>query len=166
MPTVFAGAVAEWSRLNESHRADPSLPDRNAEWLLYQTLVGAWPLSAERALAYIEKASKEAKEHTSWVDPDPVYDDALRRFVEGVLGDTEFAASLEAFVAPLVEPGRVNSLAQALLKLTSPGVPDLYQGCELWDHSLVDPDNRRPVDFSVREQLLAEAEAAAGPADV
>src|SRR5205823_4914256 len=79
---------------------------------------------------------------------------------------TEFAASLEAFVAPLVEPGRVNSLAQALLKLTSPGVPDLYQGCELWDHSLVDPDNRRPVDFSVREQLLAEAEAAAGPADV
>ena len=75
-------------------------------------------------------------------------------------------ASLEAFVAPLVQPGRVNSLAQALLKLTSPGVPDLYQGCELWDHSLVDPDNRRPVDFSVREQLLAEAEAAAGPADV
>jgi (1->4)-alpha-D-glucan 1-alpha-D-glucosylmutase len=166
MPTIFAGAVSEWSRLNDRHRADPSLPDRNAEWLLYQTLVGAWPLSAERARAYMEKASKEAKEYTSWVNPDPVYDDALRRFVEGILADAEFTAALEAFVAPLVEPGRVNSLAQTLLKLTSPGVADIYQGCELWEHYLVDPDNRRPVDFATREALLAEAEAAAGPADV
>ena len=77
----------EWSRLNERHRTDPSLPDRNAEWLLYQALVGAWPLSAERAVAYMEKASKEAKEHTSWLDPDPNYDDALRQFVEGILAD-------------------------------------------------------------------------------
>jgi (1->4)-alpha-D-glucan 1-alpha-D-glucosylmutase len=165
IPTQFAGAVSEWSRMADRHRVDPSLPDRNAEWLLYQTLVGAWPLPVERAVAYMEKASKEAKEHTSWVDPDPVYDDALRRFVEGVLGDDEFTAALEAFVAPLVEPGRVNSLAQTLLKLTSPGVPDIYQGCELWDHSLVDPDNRRPVDFAVRESLLGEAEQAS-PADV
>ena len=87
IPLGFAEAVAEWSRLNERHRSDPSLPDRNAEWLLYQTLVGAWPLSAERAVAYMEKASKEAKEHTSWVDPDPDYDDALRQFVEGVVAD-------------------------------------------------------------------------------
>ena len=165
IPTRFAGAVAEWSRLVDRYRVDPSLPDRNAEWLLYQALVGAWPLSAERALSYMEKASKEAKEHTSWVDPDPVYDDALRRFVEGTLGDSEFVAALEAFVGPLVEPGRINSLAQTLLKLASPGAPDIYQGCELWDHSLVDPDNRRPVDFPLRESLLAEAEAAA-PADV
>jgi (1->4)-alpha-D-glucan 1-alpha-D-glucosylmutase len=165
IPTRFAGAVAEWSRLGDRYRADPSLPDRNAEWLLYQTLVGAWPLSAERAVGYMEKASKEAKEHTSWVDPDPVYDDGLRRFVEGLLGDAEFAAALEGFVAPLVEPGRINSLAQALLKLASPGVPDIYQGCELWDHSVVDPDNRRPVDFPLRESLLTEAEVA-GPEDV
>jgi (1->4)-alpha-D-glucan 1-alpha-D-glucosylmutase len=165
IPTRFAGAVSEWSRMNERHRADPALPDRNAEWLLYQTLIGAWPLSPERALAYMEKASKEAKEHTSWVDPDPIYDEALRRFVEGTLGDEEFTAALEAFVAPLVEPGRINSLAQALLKLTSPGVPDIYQGSELWDHSLVDPDNRRPVDFAVREALLVEAEKAS-PAEV
>src|SRR5207244_10874309 len=156
LPTPFAGSVAKWSRFGDRHRADPSLPDRNAECLLYQTLVGAWPLSVERAVAYMEKASKEAKEHTSWVNPDPVYDDALRRFVEGTLGDAEFTAALEAFVAPLVEPGRVNALAQTLLKLASPGVPDIYQGCELWDHSLVDPDNRRPVDFSVREPLLSE----------
>jgi (1->4)-alpha-D-glucan 1-alpha-D-glucosylmutase len=165
IPTRFAGAVAEWSRLGDRHRADPSLPDRNAEWLLYQSLVGAWPLSVERAVAYMEKASKEAKEHTSWVDPDPVYDDALRRFVEGMLGDAEFIGALETFVAPLVEPGRINSLAQALLKLASPGAPDIYQGCELWEHTLVDPDNRRPVDYSGREALLAEAEAAV-PADV
>ncbi|MEW6475109.1 MAG: malto-oligosyltrehalose synthase [Actinomycetota bacterium] len=166
MPTRFAGAVSEWSRLGERHRTDPSLPDRNAEWLLYQTLVGAWPLSVERAVAYMEKASKEAKEHTSWVDPDPVYDDALRRFVEGLLGDAEFVESLEAFVAPLVEPGRINSLAQTALKLASPGVADIYQGCELWDLSLVDPDNRRPVDFAAREALLAEAEEVRDPADV
>jgi (1->4)-alpha-D-glucan 1-alpha-D-glucosylmutase len=165
IPTRFAGAVAEWSRLGDRHRADPSLPDRNAEWLLYQSLVGAWPLSVERAVAYMEKASKEAKEHTSWVDPDPVYDDALRRFVEGMLGDAEFIGALETFVAPLVEPGRINSLAQALLKLASPGAPDIYQGCELWEHTLVDPDNRGPVDYSGREALLAEAEAAV-PADV
>ncbi|HZQ78929.1 MAG TPA: malto-oligosyltrehalose synthase [Acidimicrobiia bacterium] len=166
IPREFAEAVARWTVLGRRHRTDPSLPDRNAEWLLYQTLVGAWPLSAERAVAYMEKASKEAKEHTSWVNPDPAYDDALRRFVEGVLADEEFVAAVEGFVTPLVEPGRVNALAQALLKLASPGVPDVYQGCELWDHSLVDPDNRRPVDFGLREGLLAEAEAAAGPAAV
>ena len=166
LPREFAEAVARWTVIGRRHRADPSLPDRNAEWLLYQTLVGAWPISADRAVAYMEKASKEAKEHTSWVNPDPVYDDGLRRFVEGLLGDDEFAAAVEDFVAPLVEPGRITALSQALLKLASPGVPDLYQGCELWEHSLVDPDNRRPVDFAVREQLLAEAEAAAGPADV
>src|SRR5581483_1212031 len=87
---------------------------------------------------------------------------ALRRFVEGLLADEEFLAGLGAFVAPLVEPGRVNALAQCLLKLASPGVPDVYQGCELWDLSLVGPDNRRPVDCAVREALLAEAEAADG----
>jgi (1->4)-alpha-D-glucan 1-alpha-D-glucosylmutase len=165
IPTRFAAAVAEWSKMGDRHRSDPELPDRNAEWLLYQTLVGAWPLSVERAVAYMEKASKEAKEHTSWVDPDPIYDEALRGFVEGILGDAEFTGALDAFVAPLVEPGRVNSLAQTLLKLTSPGIPDIYQGCELWDHSLVDPDNRRPVDFAVRESLLAEAEQVT-PAEV
>ncbi len=165
IPAGFAAAVSEWSRFGDRHRPDPALPDRNAEWLLYQTLVGAWPLPVERAVAYMEKASKEAKEHTSWVDPDPAYDDALRSFVEDMLGDAEFVAALEAFVAPLVEPGRINSLAQTLLKLASPGAPDIYQGCELWQHTLVDPDNRRPVEFTVREYLLAEAEAAA-PADV
>ena len=165
MPTRFAAAVAEWSKMGDRHRNDPELPDRNAEWLLFQTLVGAWPLSAERAVAYMEKASKEAKEHTSWVDPVLAYDEALRQFIDGILGDAEFVASLESFVTPLIEPGRITSLAQTLLKLTSPGVPDIYQGCELWDHSLVDPDNRRPVDFAAREALLTEAESVSDPSE-
>jgi (1->4)-alpha-D-glucan 1-alpha-D-glucosylmutase len=129
-------------------------PDRNAEYLLFQTLVGAWPLSVERAVAYMEKASKEAKTRTSWVDADPEYDESLRTFVERVLADERFLADLGEFVEPLVEPGRVVSLAQQLLRLTSPGVPDTYQGTELWDLSLVDPDNRRPVDFDERRRLL------------
>jgi (1->4)-alpha-D-glucan 1-alpha-D-glucosylmutase len=157
IPERFGEAVSQWSARNERHRQDP-FPDRNAEWLLYQTLVGAWPLPADRALAYMEKASKEAKVHTSWVDPNPAYDEALRAFVAAALADDEFTEALERFAAPLVEPGRVNSLAQALLKFTSPGVPDIYQGCELWDLSLVDPDNRRPVDFELRRRLLEEAE--------
>jgi (1->4)-alpha-D-glucan 1-alpha-D-glucosylmutase len=158
----YGRAVRRWADHNRRHRTPAAggadLPDRNFEWLLYQSLVGAWPLPLDRALAYVEKATREAKVHTSWVDPDPDYDGAVRRFVEGVLGDDAFLADLEAFVAPLVEPGRVNSLAAQLVKCTAPGVPDLYQGTELWDLSLVDPDNRRPVDFDLRSKLLAELE--------
>ncbi|MGH9039715.1 MAG: malto-oligosyltrehalose synthase [Acidimicrobiia bacterium] len=157
-PSGFVDAVAAWSAHNRRHRTG-DLPDRNVEWLLYQTLVGAWPLPVDRAVAYIEKAAKEAKENTTWVDPDPAYDAALRSFVEGALGDDTFVGLVEEFVAPLVRPGRINSLTMALLKLTSPGVPDIYQGNELWDLSLVDPDNRRPVDWELRARLLEEAEA-------
>jgi (1->4)-alpha-D-glucan 1-alpha-D-glucosylmutase len=156
--------VQRWSGVNHRHRTG-ALPDPNAEWLLYQTLVGAWPLTVERACAYMAKASKEAKVHTSWVDPVPEYDDALQRFVEGVVADPAFLAELSALVHRLVGPGRVNALAQKLVQLTAPGVPDVYQGTELWDLSLVDPDNRRPVDFGVRRSLLAELDALA-PEDV
>jgi (1->4)-alpha-D-glucan 1-alpha-D-glucosylmutase len=131
------------------------LPDRNAEYLLYQTLVGPWPLPVERAVAYMEKASREAKVYTSWIAPQPDYEARLKAFVEEVLGHERFIVDLEAFVAPLVDPGRITSLAQTLIKLTAPGVPDLYQGTELWDFSLVDPDNRRPVDYALRRRLLA-----------
>jgi glycogen debranching enzyme GlgX/malto-oligosyltrehalose synthase len=151
----WARAVRRWSALNERHRSG-DLPDRNTEYLLYQTLIGAWPISRERALAYIEKAAREAKTHTSWNHPDPDYETALRRFVEGVLDDPVFRAELERFLASLLAPGRTNSLAQTLLKLTAPGVPDFYQGSELWDRSMVDPDNRRPVDFERRRHLLAQ----------
>jgi (1->4)-alpha-D-glucan 1-alpha-D-glucosylmutase len=155
IPDEWAAAVRRWFEVNGRHRHDGS-PDANAEYLLYQTLVGAWPLEVDRAVAYIEKATREANAHTSWTDPNPDYDDAVRHFTEAVLADADFTADLRAFVEPLVEPGWTTSLAQTLVKLTSPGVPDIYQGTELWDLSLVDPDNRRPVDFARRRQLLAD----------
>ena len=164
IPDHWALAVRRWSSGNEVHKRD-DVPDRGAEYLLYQTLFGAWPLTVERAVAYMEKATKEAKEHTSWIDPDPEYDAAVRSFVESVLADPEFTADLAAFVGPLVEPGRVTALAQTLLTLTAPGCPDVYQGTELWDLSLVDPDNRRPVDYDLRLGLLDKV-AGAGPEDV
>ena len=154
IPARWGEAVGRWATHNERHRRD-GWPDRNAEYLYYQTLVGAWPLSVERALAYMEKAVREAKTHTSWTEQDPAYEAAVRAFVEATLADAEFTAAVAAFVAPLVEPARIHSLAQTLIKLTAPGVPDIYQGCELWDHSLVDPDNRRPVDYARRRELLA-----------
>jgi (1->4)-alpha-D-glucan 1-alpha-D-glucosylmutase len=159
IPDAWGRAVTRWSGANEGHKRN-GMPDRNAEYLLYQVLVGAHPLDADRALAFMVKASREAKEHTSWIDPDPAYDEALADFVKAVLADAAFQADLAAFAAPLVTAGRVTSLAQTLLKLTSPGVPDLYQGTELWDLSLVDPDNRRPVDYDLRRRILDKARGA------
>ena len=153
IPDRWAETVTGWHERNSRFRTD-DLPDRDMEYLLYQTLVGAWPLGVERAVEYMAKASKEAKIHTSWIEPNDAYDDALRRFVEAILGDAAFVAEVESFVAPLIDPGYVNSLAQTLLKLTAPGVPDIYQGQEVWDFSLVDPDNRRPVDYASRRRLL------------
>ena len=157
IPDQWSDTVLRWAKLNERHKRDGS-PHRNAEYLLYQTLVGAWPIETQRAVAYMEKASGEAKMHTSWTQPNVPYETALRAFVEAILNDSEFNAELEAFVRPLIEPGRINSLAQLLLKLTAPGIPDFYQGTELWDLSLVDPDNRRPVDYDLRQRLLSELE--------
>ncbi len=151
----WAAAVDRWSALNARQRTG-DWPDRNSEYLLYQVLVGAYPLPPERALAYMEKATKEAKVHTSWIAPNPDYDAALKRFVEGILSDPAFTADLAAFVRPLLMPGWMTSLSMKLVALTAPGVPDVYQGTELWDLSLVDPDNRRPVDFDKRAALLDE----------
>jgi (1->4)-alpha-D-glucan 1-alpha-D-glucosylmutase len=114
----------------------------------------------------MEKATKEAKTHTSWTDPDADFDGAVRAFVADVFADASLLDDVGAFASSLVEPGRVNSLAQVLVKLTAPGVPDTYQGSELWDDSLVDPDNRRPVDFDLRRTLLARLDAGMSPEDV
>jgi (1->4)-alpha-D-glucan 1-alpha-D-glucosylmutase len=157
IPARWGKAVQRWAALNERHRR-AGWPDRNTEYLLYQTLVGAWPLGVDRAIAYMEKAIREAKVHTSWTKMNQPYEEAVRAFVADVLADRAFTADLEAFVSPLVEPGRVNALAQTLLKCTAPGVPDFYQGSELWELSLVDPDNRRPVDYDLRRQRLAALE--------
>lgn len=157
-PAAWTAAARRWAERNERHRRD-GLPDRAIEWLLYQALVGAWPLPLERALAYAEKAAREAATHTSWAASDPAYEAALRGFLEGLDADADFQADLASFVEPLVGPGRVVVLAETLIQLAAPGVPDVYMGSELWDASLVDPDNRRPVDLALRERLLAELAA-------
>jgi (1->4)-alpha-D-glucan 1-alpha-D-glucosylmutase len=151
----WRAALQEWTALNAPCWQGRE-PDRHLEYLFYQTLVGAWPLSQERAWAYLLKAAREAKINTTWHNPNPAYELAIQRFVEGTYASAAFQTSLENFVRPLIQAGRINSLAQQLIKLTAPGVPDFYQGTELWDLSLVDPDNRRPVDFKLREKLLRE----------
>jgi (1->4)-alpha-D-glucan 1-alpha-D-glucosylmutase len=153
VPDRWSEALHAWSQLTAPAWKNRT-PDRHAEYLLYQTLIGAWPLSQERCWQYMLKACREAKIRTSWHEPNTGYEENIRGFVDGVYQTPEFIASLEAFIQPLVLPGRINSLSQALIKMIVPGVPDFYQGTELWDLSLVDPDNRRPVDFELRSKLL------------
>ena len=155
-PAPWREAVARWAEHNDRHRTG-RWPERNTEYLLYQTLVGAWPVEVERVVAFATKATKEAKVHTSWIDPVAEYDDAVAAFVRAILADAHFVGDLEQFLADedLVARGRQNSLVQTALLLSGPGVADIYQGTELWDLSLVDPDNRRPVDFDARRRLLA-----------
>jgi (1->4)-alpha-D-glucan 1-alpha-D-glucosylmutase len=155
IPEEFSEAIARWSGMNAQFLTN-GLPDPNSLYFLYQTLIGAWPLDAERAKAYMHKAMREAKQQTSWVANNKDFEDALDGFIEAILKNEKFVADLEKTVVRVLMPGRINSLAQTLLKCTSPGVPDLYQGSELWDLSLVDPDNRRPVDYDLRSRLLAE----------
>jgi (1->4)-alpha-D-glucan 1-alpha-D-glucosylmutase len=155
IPREWKAALRRWSRRNAAFRSG-EFPDRNTEYFLYQTLVGAWPISQERLLAYMEKAMREAKVKTSWVQQNKAFEDALRNFIESILASQPFLADLESVVRRVLHAGRVNSLAQSLLKFTAPGVPDTYQGGELWDLSLVDPDNRRPVDYRLRRQMLNE----------
>ncbi|MBI2526427.1 MAG: malto-oligosyltrehalose synthase [Candidatus Rokubacteria bacterium] len=167
IPVEWAACVRRWRVIARRWKREvdgQAAPDRNDEYLLYQTLVGAWPVEPHadlqaftaRICAYMEKAAKEAKRKTSWTNPSPAYDAALRDFVTGLLAaGGPFLASLLPFQRRVALYGAGNSLAQTLLKLGAPGVPDFYQGSELWDLSLVDPDNRRPVDFARRRTLLA-----------
>jgi (1->4)-alpha-D-glucan 1-alpha-D-glucosylmutase len=180
MAWEWESALGRWSRLNSPRKTvveDQAAPDRNDEYLLYQTLLGAWPaepLTAEcvasfrqRVAAYMHKATKEAKVHTSWINPNEEYDDAVQQFVARVLPDSAddpFLKDLLAVQRAVAFFGYFNSLAQVLLKLTSPGVPDFYQGSELWDLSLVDPDNRRPVNYRRRGELLSDLERRLGEA--
>jgi (1->4)-alpha-D-glucan 1-alpha-D-glucosylmutase len=158
IPERWSEALHLWSQLN-SGAWQNRLPDRHAEYLLYQTLIGAWPIDPERAWQYMLKACREAKINTSWHEPNNSYEEKIRGFVGGVFRSPEFIVALERFIEPLILPGRINGLAQTLIKMVAPGVPDFYQGTELWDLSLVDPDNRRPVDFDLRGQLLHRARA-------
>jgi (1->4)-alpha-D-glucan 1-alpha-D-glucosylmutase len=175
MPAAWRLEAGRWSRLNRNRKRkvdDAEAPSRNDEYLLYQTLVGTWPAPApdeagrarycERIEAYMLKAAREAKQHTSWINRNAEYENALVEFVRGLLRaptGAPFIERLSTFTAEVARVGWVNSLSQLAIKLTAPGVPDFYQGCEFWSLDLVDPDNRRPVDFERRRALLGELKA-------
>jgi len=150
-------ALRRWSKLNKRHRTD-NAPSRLDEYLFYQALLGVWGTDdlPERLQAYMLKAAREAKLGTSWINPNLEYEAALERFVAGALGDRAFRKEVDELAARLSRLGLLVGLSQALIKVASPGVPDYYQGSELWDFSLVDPDNRRPVDYTLRKKLLAK----------
>jgi (1->4)-alpha-D-glucan 1-alpha-D-glucosylmutase len=149
------GRVAAKLMKAAAKHAGPAGPEPAMQYFVLQTLIGAYPIDADRLGAYAEKASREAKLHTSWTAPDPAYDAALAAYVAGILGDRTLMQAVQEYSSELVEPGWVNALAQKLVQLTMPGIPDTYQGSELWDLSLVDPDNRRPVDFGRRAMFAA-----------
>ena len=153
------------SRLNASFKTG-GYPDRNTEYFLYQTMIGAWPIDYDRLVAYMEKATREAKQITSWTQQNTEFEDALRKFIEQLYGSQEFLGALTEFVGRVVAAGRVNSLAQTLMKCTAPGVTDTYQGSELWDLHLVDPDNRRPVDYELRRSMLKDLKPSTSVEDI
>ncbi|HEX2741338.1 MAG TPA: hypothetical protein VHM69_12910, partial [Rubrobacter sp.] len=169
IPGEWRESVVRWSELNAPHRRDAGgelAPSRNDEYLLYQTLLGAWPLGEldgkeqeafrKRVKEYMEKAMREAQVRTSWTDANEKYEDAVAGFVDALLSESNpFLREFLPFQRRVARIGALNSLSQSLIKLTAPGIPDVYQGNEIWDFSLVDPDNRRPVDFGLRKRLLA-----------
>lgn len=155
IPNAWFDIVQQWIMHNEKYHAE-NVPDRNTQYFLYQNLVGVWPITKERLLSFTEKAVREAKTYTSWFYPNHLYEQKLHSFVEEILSDKKFRSSLETFVAPLIKFGRINSLSQIAIKLTAPGIPDFYQGSELWNFTLVDPDNRKPINLQSHYQLFKE----------
>jgi (1->4)-alpha-D-glucan 1-alpha-D-glucosylmutase len=179
IPGAWKGAATKWRALNRRLKVEVRgalAPDANEEYLIYQTLVGAWPFEiddrtraqlVERLVAYTTKALRESKVHTSWLSPDEEYEQAVTQFVRAILDrrrPNAFIHTFETFQARVAEAGIYNSLAQLLVKITAPGVPDFYQGTELWDLNLVDPDNRRPVDYDKRREVLAGLKVCPTPA--
>jgi (1->4)-alpha-D-glucan 1-alpha-D-glucosylmutase len=170
LPGEWTNAVARWKVMNAPHlvtAGEMRAPSVTFEYMLYQALLGAWPLGqpddtfTERMQAYALKAAREGKQETSWLNPNQAHEDGLRTFIERILDrgiSAEFLASMETLARRVSLLGALNSLSQITLKAAMPGVPDFYQGTEFWDLSLVDPDNRRPVDFAERAKVLASVE--------
>jgi (1->4)-alpha-D-glucan 1-alpha-D-glucosylmutase len=151
----WTALVQRWAARSDAHRIDGQ-PDGNFEYYLYQTMVGAWPLSRERAHVHAEKAARESKLFTDWLSPSAEYERILHHFVDALYDDSALIEELTAFVESLHPADWHKALSQLLLKLTIPGVPDVYQGSELWHLALTDPDNRATVDFNARRLLLDE----------
>lgn len=172
IPDEWRECLARWRRLNKKNVVaieGQTVPDPNEEYLLYQTLIGTWPIEPmtkpeyevfkKRIKDYMVKALREAKVNTSWINPNTNYENALMNFIEAIMNNArrnKFLKDFHVFQKKISHYGIYNSLSQTLLKITSPGIPDFYQGTELWDFSLVDPDNRRPVDYNVRIKMLEE----------
>jgi (1->4)-alpha-D-glucan 1-alpha-D-glucosylmutase len=169
LPEEWEQNIKRWHKINR--RLKPvyngvRYPDKNDEYFLYQTLVGSFPFAGQefgsyfgRLKEYLIKSVREAKVHTAWIKPDAEYEDSYIKFAEAILDfnkPNQFIEQFLPFVRKISHYGLFNSLAQVLLKITCPGIPDLYQGAELWDFSFVDPDNRRPVDFGMRKSYLDE----------
>jgi len=176
MPEAWAAAVRAWHEaaapLRDTVRGNPA-PGKRGEWPFFQALAGAWPVGltlddeaglqdlCQRLVAFVSKAFREAKRRTSWTDQDQRFEGAVDNYIRSLFSPERRAilGGIHATIATIEPAGFVNSLAQLALKMTLPGVPDIYQGTELPDHSMVDPDNRRPVDFELRQKLLPELRA-------
>jgi (1->4)-alpha-D-glucan 1-alpha-D-glucosylmutase len=157
--------VKQWKSIGKKLRNKDTAPDANEEYFIFQMLIGAWPFDAdpgeefyERSTAYLQKVLREAKEHSSWAAPDEEYEEEVYRYLKKLIENEKFLESFNEFHKKVAAYGAMKSLSQALLKVTAPGIPDIYQGSELWDLSYVDPDNRRPVDYGLRKQYLQELE--------
>jgi (1->4)-alpha-D-glucan 1-alpha-D-glucosylmutase len=154
---ALAAVHEEWAeRVSRWHALSGGMEDPNEEYLLWQTLVGAWPIVPGRLELYLEKALREAKRTTSWVDPDEAHEQRVRDFVRSLYSNQELLGDFEPFAARVAQAGEHASLGALLLRLTSPGLPDLYQGDALWSLNLVDPDNRRPIDWTTQASVLRE----------
>lgn len=172
IPDEWSERLIRWRRLNKKKKVvveGQEIPGTNEEYLLYQSLIGVWPVEPmdkseyevfkKRIKDYMVKATREAKVHTSWISPNATYEDTLINFIETILSNVrgnKFLKDFQTFQKKISHYGMYNSLSQTLLKITSPGIPDFYQGTELWDFSLVDPDNRRPVNYGLRIKMLEE----------
>jgi len=172
IPDEWRAKVFHWRELNQKFKKQETsgafsgseIPSPNDEYLLYQTLIGAWPMGSsapdesfiQRICAYMIKALREGKERTSWANQNQAYEDGVSRFVESVMRNSEFLADFVPFQKRVSYFGMCNSLSQMLIRLTVPGVPDVYQGNEMWEFNLVDPDNRRAVDYGARHRALQQ----------
>ncbi|WP_243714990.1 malto-oligosyltrehalose synthase, partial [Actinomadura bangladeshensis] len=167
--SVMAEIPGEWVEAVERWRtwgSDPSPLEPDLEYLLWQTLVGAWPITQGRLEEFLIKAMREAKTRTSWVEQDTGYEEAVLGYARGVLADADLITDMTSFVGRLARHARVNTLGQKLVQLAMPGVPDVYQGCELTGLALVDPDNRRPVDYGRRREHLVRLDTGRRPKEV
>ncbi|GAB2769176.1 malto-oligosyltrehalose synthase [Salinimicrobium soli] len=163
IPEEWFSKMTEWKNLFSSQRDQSNIPDDNEEYFIFQMLIGHWPFTNdpgeefyERSKAYLQKVLREAKENSSWAEPDEAYENNVFEYLKNLLSHSKFKSSFVPFQQKVAAYGAIKSLSQCLLKMTAPGIPDIYQGTELWDLSYVDPDNRRPVDYELRKKYLAE----------